>query len=379
MQSLRLTPETPRPALQERAQELLGAPLLNTLFAIHRTGSIASAARALGLSYRHVWGLIRDHEVSCGEQLVSSQSGQAATLTACGERLLWAMERARAHLWPRLRNISTEFEAEVAHALGRGDDGLRLMGSDEPALGVLDTVWRACGAAAFDLRFTTPEQARVAIDGGAIALTDVAIPFAPEGVAHRNSPVHLHAGPGLRLGQHKLIRMGTREVGLLTNGAPHLPPEGTCLSDVLDAGARLVLREPGSAMHALARSLIKHDADAKGASATVHASAARALKQARTETTHLGVAISVACGAADVGLGLRCAAQSYGLGFVPLAQEQIFLVCLKQTLDDPRIEALLAMLASQAWRDAVSTLPGHRADGAGQVVSLRSTLPWYKS
>jgi putative molybdopterin biosynthesis protein len=379
MHSLRLTPEAPRPALQERAQELLGAPLLNALFAIHRTGSIANAARALGLSYRHVWGLIRDHEASCGEQLVSSQSGQAAKLTTCGERLLWAMERARAHLWPRLRNISAEFEAEVALALGRGDDRLRLLASDEPALGALDAVWRASGAAAFDLRFAAPDEARDAIDTGVIALSDVAIPFAPEGVAHRNSPVHLHAGPGLRLGQHKLIRMGSREVGLLMNASASALPEGVGLIDVLASGARLVLREPGSAMHALARSLIKHEGDQRAASASMQASAARGLRHAVTETTQLGVAISVASGAADVGFGLRCAAESYGLSFAPVAQEQIFLVCLKQTLDDPRIEALRAMLASHAWRDAMAALPGYRAEGAGQVVSLRSTLPWYKS
>jgi putative molybdopterin biosynthesis protein len=376
----------------ERAHELLGAPLLNVLFAIQRTGSIAKAARAMGLSYRHVWGLVRDQESLCGEQLVSSQSGQAATLTTRGERVLWAMERARARLWPGLRNISAEFEADVALALGRGDDRLRIMASDEPALGALDAAWRGTGAAAFDLRFSDTAQARQSIDSGEVALTDIAIPCAPDGVAQRNSPVHLHAGPGLRLGQHKLIRLGSREVGLLLNASTPDLPARVSLADVLAkvhaSGARFVLREPESASHALARSLIKlsgaglsessSEASSTATSLTQHA-AQRALRHASTETTHLGVAACVASGAADVGFGLRTAAAHYGLGFAPLATEQIFLVCLKQTLDDPRIESLRRLLASAAWHEAMMQLPGHRADGAGQVVSLRSTLPWYKN
>jgi putative molybdopterin biosynthesis protein len=379
---------------------LLGAPLLNVLFAIRLTGSIAKAARAMGLSYRHVWRLVRDQEALCGEQLVSSQSGQAATLTARGERVLWAMERARVRLWPGLRNISAEFEAEVALALGRGDDRLRILASDEPALGALDAAWRTTGAAALDLRFADSARTRQAIDSGEVALADITIPCEPDGVAQRNSPVHLHAGPGLRLGQHKLIRIGSREVGLLMNAAsnpatnataPDLPA-GTGLAEVLAkvgaSGARFVLREPESASHALARSLVRLGDNTmleRGTSASATASsfiqhaAQRALRNAGVETTHLGVAACVASGAADVGFGLRCAAAQYGLAFMPLAVEQIFLVCLKQTLDDPRLEALRALLASPVWQAAIATLPGHRADGAGQVVSLRSTLPWYKN
>jgi putative molybdopterin biosynthesis protein len=295
-----------------------------------------------------------------------------------------------------LRNISAEFEADVALALGRGDDRLRIRASDEPALGALDAAWRATGAAAFDLRFSDAAQARQAIDIGEVALADIAIPCEPDGVAQRNSPVHLHAGPGLRLGQHKLIRICSREVGLLLNAAtdaatPDLPA-GAGLTEVLArvsaSGARFVLREPGSASHALARSLVRLGGSTvleRGASPSGTASsftqhaAQRALRHAVVETSHLGVAACVAAGAADLGFGLRCAATHYGLVFMPLAVEQIFLVCLKQTLDDPRLEALRALLASPAWQAAIATIPGHRADGAGQVVSLRSTLPWYKN
>lgn len=37
-------------------------PLLAMLDAVHAHGSIATAARELGLSYRHLWGELKRHE-----------------------------------------------------------------------------------------------------------------------------------------------------------------------------------------------------------------------------------------------------------------------------------------------------------------------------
>ena len=57
----------------------------------------------------------------------------------------------------------------------------------------------------------------------------------------------------------------------------------------------------------------------------------------RVEYTHLAVATAVASGAADVGLGIEAAASAHGLAFVPLVEEDYYLVCLKPMLDSPLV------------------------------------------
>jgi hypothetical protein len=57
--------------------------------------------------------------------------------------------------------------------------------------------------------------------------------------------------------------------------------------------------------------------------------------------------------------------------------EDYFLVCARETLEGAAARSVIAALGSDAWRDAVATLPGYDAHDAGRVRSLRRTLPWY--
>ncbi len=59
---------------------------------IAETGSLAEAARRMGLSYRRAWGKIREMETNLGVHLVESEVGGAGggrtSLTPDGERLV---------------------------------------------------------------------------------------------------------------------------------------------------------------------------------------------------------------------------------------------------------------------------------------------------
>ena len=85
----------------------------------------------------------------------------------------------------------------------------------------------------------------------------------------------------------------------------------------------------------------------------------------------------MASGAADAAFGIEAAARARGLDFVPLAQEQYFLVTLQHTLDQPPVQQLLELLRSEAWRAQLNALPGYAAQGSGEVLSLRRVLPWW--
>src|SRR5215813_12798900 len=75
--------------VDQRGAEL-DNPLFALLQAVHDNGSIVQAAKALGRSYRHVWGTLRTWEAQLGEPLVQWSQGQRGRLSDFGQRLLWA-------------------------------------------------------------------------------------------------------------------------------------------------------------------------------------------------------------------------------------------------------------------------------------------------
>ena len=95
------------------------------------------------------------------------------------------------------------------------------------------------------------------------------------------------------------------------------------------------------------------------------------------EDSHLAVAAAVASGQADAGLGIEAAARQFSLGFVPLIEEDYFLVCLQDVLEQPAVLMLREVLASQPWRATVAGLAGYSAAHSGEVLSLTRALPWW--
>ena len=59
-------------------------------------GAILQAAKGLGLSYRHAWGLLREAESIFGTPLLEKHRGRGTTLTRFATTLLWAERRIAA-------------------------------------------------------------------------------------------------------------------------------------------------------------------------------------------------------------------------------------------------------------------------------------------
>ena len=73
--------------------------------------------------------------------------------------------------------------------------------------------------------------------------------------------------------------------------------------------------------------------------------------------SHLEVAMSVAAGQADTGLGVRAAATALDLGFVPVAWEDFDIVLSGDTL--PAAEPLIAALRDSAVQSSIDALGGY--------------------
>ena len=83
--------------------------------------------------------------------------------------------------------------------------------------------------------------------------------------------------------------------------------------------------------------------------------------------THTEVALAVAEGRADVGLGIEAAALAYSLGFVPLAMERYDLIVLAAAWHSPPIQALYHWLSTAEAKSAIEQLGGYDTSMTGKV------------
>lgn len=337
-------------------------PLFELLSAVREHGSIQHAAKALGASYRHVWGALKHWEGVLGEPLVSWAQGQPARLTPFAQRMVWAEARARARLVPHIEALRVELERVLSEALDGTQQVLALYASHDLALPLLREHAGTAARLHIELKFAGSVDALRALAEGRCVVAGFHVPRLPvRGLFERSLK------PLLKPGVHKLIGCCTRRQGLIV--ARDNPQRIATMRDLVNDGVRFVNRQSGSGTRLLTDQLL-HSQGIAPESIAGYADSA--------EDSHLAVAAAVASGAADAGVGIEAAAQRYRLQFVPLAEEDYFLVCLRDALDQPPVLKLREVLAGATWRQTLQGLPGYGADRAGEVLSLTQALPWWR-
>jgi putative molybdopterin biosynthesis protein len=343
------------------ARRDLHHPLLALLAAVHDTGSISGAARSLELSYRHVWGELKRWESELGQTLVDWVKGQPARLSPFGEKLLWAERRAQARLAPQIEVLRSELEQAFAVAFDASAGVIAITASHDDALPLLRGLAQAELRLHLDIQFSGSVDALAALNDGRCLMAGFhALTEAP-----LRSPTARTYRPMLKPGRHKLVNFAQRSQGLIV--APGNPLELNDVADLMRPGLRFANRGRGAGSRVVLEELLS----ARGIAP------AQIEGFERDEPSHRAVAEAVASGSADAAFGIEAAARARGLGFVPLAREQYFLVMLRQTLEQPHVAALLDLLRSERWRAQLNGIPGYAAQGSGEVQSLRSVLPWW--
>jgi putative molybdopterin biosynthesis protein len=348
-------------AAEPGAKRQLDNPLFEILSTVHRFGSVGEAARELDLSYRHVWGALKKWETELGQELLLWNRGKRARLSAFGEKLLYAEERARARAQPLVANLVAEMEREFALAFDPGVHLVSLYASHDIALARLKDFTAKEGGLHLDMRFCGSTDALAALSRGECMMAGLHVgeDRAPGSLTQRTFKRLLK--PGL----HKLIAFLGREQGLMV--AAGNPKRVAGPADIRRAGMRFVNRQQGSGTRIEIDQMLEREG--------IATSAVNGYE--RMEATHLAVAAAVASGQADIGFGIRAAAAAYGLDFIPLMREQYYLACLKESLDHPAVQRLMALLRLEQWREAIADLPGYDSAGSGEVQSLKAAFPWY--
>ena len=158
----------------------------------------------------------------------------------------------------------------------------------------------------------------------------------------------------------RLLRCVGRQQGLML--AAGNPLGIRAVDDLARPGLRYVNRQKGAGTRILLDWLCaRHGVDTTALSGYT-----------REELTHNAVAVQIAGGTADAGLGILSAARLYGLDFLPLCVEEYDLLVAESQWESGAVQALVTMLKSAAFRDRILALGGYTVEGAGEEIDWHS-------
>lgn len=158
----------------------------------------------------------------------------------------------------------------------------------------------------------------------------------------------------------RLIRCVGRQQGLMVQSGNPLGIHS--FADIARPGIRYVNRQKGSGTRILTDYLCR----------TEHVDAARVYGYDREELTHTSVAAQIACGSADVGMGIYSAAKLYDLDFIPICIEEYDLIIPDHAWDTLVVKQLIATLQSSNFREKILAMGGYTIDHPGEVIPLES-------
>jgi putative molybdopterin biosynthesis protein len=349
---------------REQHGAVLDNPLFQLLGAVVEGGSIRHAAGNLGVSYRYVWGSLRKWERVLGESLITWSQGKRARPTRFAEKLLWSERRARTRMQPHIEALRSELARVLADARDESTQLVAVRASHDIALPILQQHLANQGNLHLDIGFQGSVHALRALNDHECLMAGFHVP-----ILSAAAPIFSRAlKPLLKPGLHRLIACSRRMQGLMIR-REHATVVHS-LPDIARERLRFVNRQPGSGTRMLLDHLMQ-------VHSLVPADLAGYVEH--VEQTHVAVALCVASGVVDAGIGVEAAALQFGLHFIPLLEENYFLACLDTNFQQPAVERLREILAGARWREILGTLPGYQpASEPGAVLYVEEALPWWR-
>jgi putative molybdopterin biosynthesis protein len=265
---------------------------------------------------------------------------------------------------PHIEALRTDLARVLAEARDQRHQILIVSASHDIALSLLQRHVAETIDLHLDIRFQGSVDALRALNNGQCLVAGFHVP-----ALCGPAPVFAKAlKPLLKPGLHTLIGCSVRVQGLMVR-REHAALVRT-FPDVVRNGLRFVNRQPGSGTRMLVDHLL-HEHSIKAAALRGY--------DGLTEETHVAIALCVASGLADAGVGIEAAALEFGLHFVPLVEENYFLACLKGDFAHAAVRRLCSALASARWRAMLAELPGYQpALAPGNELVLTKALPWWR-
>ena len=130
------------------------------------------------------------------------------------------------------------------------------------------------------------------------------------------------------------------------------------IKSLIGKDVRYVNRQKGSGT----RILFDHLLDKEGIDST------EIIGYDREEMTHFSVAVQIASGGADAGLGVYSAAKAFNLDFIPICTEQYDILLAEDFLEDSRFEVFRNAFCSNTLKSTLNQLGGYTTDKMGEMI-----------
>lgn len=88
----------------------------------------------------------------------------------------------------------------------------------------------------------------------------------------------------------------------------------------------------------------------------------------KEETNHMSLALKIANGDANAGIGVQAAAHKIGLDFVPLFNERFDIVILRETENRPEWTQILSIINAPAFHRAIEQQVGYDSSLTGKIM-----------
>ncbi|MDH7555856.1 MAG: substrate-binding domain-containing protein [Candidatus Methanosuratincola sp.] len=324
--------------LEENGRYIIGEKEARILEGIRNYGSLIAAAKATGITYAHAWNLVEERSAKLGEPIVvarrGGEDGGGTALTEKGgellERYLDLEARVGTYLGTRTERIFLEVRRSDLVIAGSSCIGVKLI----PGL----------------MKGLSVEVAEIGSTAGITAVmigeADLAgLHIYDEESGKYNIPFikrFWQAGSAI------LIKGYVREQGFMVKRGN---PKGlTSLRDIVQKRCRIANRNAGSGTRSILKRLILQEgidpSELKGYEHELR--------------THEEVAKEVYEGRADIGIGLRGAAEALGLGFIKICDEEFDFVCDKRRLNKKGVQTFINALRGKEFKTRLEQLPGLR-------------------
>jgi molybdate transport repressor ModE-like protein len=336
----------------EKAGDELPADLIRLLDGIARGGNLRYAARDAALSYRHAWGLVKHWEQRLGVTLVALEQGRGSTLTRAGEALrdIWhsTQERTAVALAEAALRVSRQLQSLQAQPAAA-----RPVFSASHGFGLttLAALMREAKLE-LELHFVGSEEALKRYAAGECQAAGFHLPTGPLGrMLWARFQRHLEPRRDV------LLLVETRELGFMTR------PECGAVSirDLAAGTLRFQNRQTGSGSRLVFDLLLQQAGIAPAEVPGYH----------DEEYTHSAVAAMIASGAADVGFGVRAAAEVQRLAFHPEVNEKYLLAVAREDLARKPLALIPRLLSGQVYKRRLNETPGNDARASGKQLEIK--------
>lgn len=332
--------------------------LLELLTKINPAGSLQTAAKEVGVSYRTAWEIIRYWNNAFHSPLCIMERGKGTSLTSLGKKLIETKLEIEANYTDALHITAEDLNKEVDTLIGHNNKKKKLVAYTSHDLAI-NFFQELCEEKAdLDIDFNS-RGSLDALKQLQSSQYNIAGFHFPEGdLAKKLAPEYM---PLLNDNKHLFIRLSTRQQGLIFK--PSLSDHIKDINGVTRRSIKLINRQRGSGTRAIFDQLIKlNDINKKDING-----------YKKEEFTHTAVAAMISSGQADIGFGLEAAAAQFKLSFLPLITET-YVIAMNKSLPENIKNKIRALIKDSSLKKKIGKLPGYNASQTGKVIHANKLL-----